>query len=104
MTIRLKATLGAVILSLPFVVKAAWYAHAAATLDEPGYWYSYGAVMIYALGSPLTLLHIVFTRYVRPLRYDDNWWAIPVMSSLFILQWVIWAQCIVWLVQRRREP
>jgi len=99
---RRVATLVAVMISLPFVITAGYWAYKAGTLDTPGYYYSFAAGIVYLLGSPLTLLLFVFIRCVRPLSYSDNWWAIPVMSCLFILQWVLWAQCVVWFVKRRR--
>jgi biotin transporter BioY len=105
MRTRLKAALVAFVFSLPFVIAAGSFAQKAATSTTPGYYYSFLSALIYLLGSPLTLLIFGFIKYVRPLDYADNWWAIPAMSGLFILQWIIWAQLLVSVARRfsRRE-
>ncbi len=103
--LRWKATLVAIVLALPFVLMAGSMWSAGAKAQEPGYYSYFLGGLIYLLGSPLTLLIFLFIRFVRPLAAADNQWAIPVMSGLFLLQWIIWAQVIVTVIQfvRRRR-
>ena len=57
--------------------------------------------MIYMLGSPLTLIAVGPPLFAgRFLQYGDNWWAIPLIDTLFLLQWVIWSQLISLIVDR----
>lgn len=45
-------------------------------------------------GYPLTGIIYIFTNS-SGLRDVDGWWALPLLTILFIFQWVIWAQLIV---------
>jgi uncharacterized membrane protein len=101
--LRWKATLVAIVLALPFILMAWSMWSAGAKAQEPGYYSYFLGGLIYLLGSPLTLLIFLFIRFVRPLADADNQWAIPVMSGLFLLQWVIWAQLIVTVMNARRR-
>jgi hypothetical protein len=58
---------------------------------------------VYWLGAPLTCLLFLYVKLVGPLTRENHWWAIPVMSGLFLLQWVIWAQLIVTAMNVRRR-
>ena len=104
--LRIKAALLAAIISLPLILMAGSLWSDGAKATEPGYYYYFLGGLIYLLGSPLTLLILLFTHYVRPLAAADNRWAIPVMNGLFLLQWIIWSQLIVTVMQfiRRRRP
>lgn len=101
--LRLKATLVAIVLALPFILMAGSMWSAGAKAQEPSYYSYFLGGLIYLLGSPLTLLIFLFIRFVRPLADADNQWAIPVMSALFLLQWVIWTQLIVTVMNVRRR-
>lgn len=101
--LRWKATLVALAVALPFVLAAGSMWSAGAKAQEPGYYSYFLGGLVYLLGSPLTLLIFLFIRFVRPLAAADNQWAIPVMSGLFMLQWIIWAQLIVTVMNVRRR-
>lgn len=45
-------------------------------------------------GYPLTGVIHIFTGS-NGLRDTDSWWALPLLTILFLFQWVIWAQLIV---------
>jgi hypothetical protein len=50
---------------------------------------------IFFLGSPLTQIVLQFRSYAgRGLESSDDWWAMPLVVALFLLQWVIWSQLI----------
>lgn len=104
MKARIKATWIAGLCGLPFVLLASalWCAEAGDSYMGFGY---VAGDKVFSLGFPLTALQFVFGHYVRPLSAADHWWAIPVMSGLFLLQWIIWAQVIVTVMQfiRRRR-
>jgi hypothetical protein len=102
MKLNKRAAWIAVIAALPLVALAS-YSWIKAVTDKsvPTYEvYLFGDV-IYLLGSPLTLLVLGLPFYAgRQLSGSDNWWAIPLVDFLFILQWVVWSQ----LISRRRRP
>jgi hypothetical protein len=57
--------------------------------------------MVYSLGFPLTYIVLGFPSYAGRLLEDgDNWWAIPLVDVLFVLQWVIWSQLLARLIRR----
>ena len=46
------------------------------------------------LGYPLTgIVNILATP--SGLQDSDTWWALPLLNTLFVFQWIIWAQMIV---------
>ena len=82
--------------ALPFVVLAS-FAWIKAVTDNsvPTYEVYLFGDLIYLLGSPLTLIVLGLPFYAgRYLSDSDNWWAIPLVDFLFVLQWVIWSQLI----------
>ena len=50
--------------------------------------------LFHYIGGPLTHIVYVFTSDGL-LETSDNWWALPLVDSLFVAQWIIWAQLIV---------
>lgn len=99
MSIRLKASLIATLAALPFVLLATdmWFR---GNVDPFAYYVFYLRDHIYMMGAPLTLLLPLYAHNVRSLEPQDTWWGALVTGLLFILQWVIWAQLIVWIKQR----
>jgi len=91
MNLNRRAAWIAVISAVPFVALA-FYSWIKAVVDKsvPTYEvYLFGDV-IYLLGSPLTLIVLGLPFYAgRHLSDGDNWWAIPLVDFLFILQWII---------------
>ncbi len=92
--------------STPFIVLASLleilgtFSHDAMIKDDA---YSYGDAIYLYLGYPLPRIILML---VAPhgLRDIDNWWAVPLLDVLFVVQWIIWAYVIViitTLVQNR---
>jgi hypothetical protein len=85
--------------SLPFIVLASLleivgsFSHDAMTKDDA---YSYGDGIYLYLGYPLPRIVLTFLA-PRGLRDIDNWWAVPLLNVLFVIQWIIWAYLIVLL-------
>jgi hypothetical protein len=92
----------AVVTSLPFVSLASYaWIKAATDGSFPRYEADHFGDLIYTLGSPLTLIVLGPPLFAgRFLRDSDNWWAIPLIDVLFVLQWVIWSQLISLVVNR----
>ena len=90
------ATRLAVILSLPFVGVGLMFELLATFASVPGAkadGYELGDGIYFFLGYPLTRLLFIFIGQ-HSLQDNDNWWAVPLLSALFITQWIIWAQLI----------
>ena len=100
MKLRTKASLIASFCAVPFIGIAATYWHLENQKGFMGYGYWLGD-QIFNLGAPMTLLFDFYIRKTGPLKPGDDWWATPVMCFLFVFQWIIWAQLIVWIRQRR---
>ena len=96
---RPKASIIAFLCALPFIGIAASYWHLESRNAFMGYGYWLGD-QIFNLGAPLTLLMDVYVHRAGPLKPADDRWAIPVMCILFVVQWIIWAQLILWIKQR----
>jgi len=93
----------AIVCGLPFVLLAGkMWDMAGGPGSYMGFEYAIGD-FIYWFGVPLTGLRVIYTKCAGPLHRADHWWAIPVMSGLFLLQWVIWAQLIVTVMNVRRR-
>jgi hypothetical protein len=105
MNIRTKTSLIATGCALPFVLLAALMWITESQKSYMGFGYQVGDSIFY-LGAPLTLLQKVYVNHCGYLRASDHWWAIPAMGLLFIAQWIIWGQVIVWIRQRysRQHP
>ena len=91
------ATLFAILLSLPIILfallnslAASFTSNQAAKLEG----YDIGDGLYLVLGYPLTGIIYIFTGS-GGLRDADGWWALPLLTILFLFQWVIWAQLIV---------
>jgi hypothetical protein len=56
---------------------------------------------IFKLGWPLTQVIFTFPDWAgRDLIPADHVWAVPLVDILFITQWLVWAQLIIWLIHR----
>ena len=100
MKLRTKASLIALFCAVPFIVVATTFWHLENQKGFMGYGYWVGD-KIFHLGAPLTLLMDFYVHHTGPLKPSDDCWATPAMCILFIIQWIIWAQLIVWIRQRR---
>jgi len=91
-----KATWFAIAMALPFILLESFMWLTAPSLDPVGRMEVYGCSdpMYHYLGGPLTHIVYVFTTDGL-LQTSDNWWALPLVDSLFVAQWIIWAQLIV---------
>jgi hypothetical protein len=56
--------------------------------------YVLGDTIFFRLGYPLTRIVFIFTGQAK-LEDSDNWWAIPLLAGLLIIQWIIWGQLAV---------
>ena len=56
-----------------------------------------GALAYWVFGFPITILAM---KAMPTLRFEDHWWAIPTLSALVVIQWVIWANLIIWAYRR----
>jgi hypothetical protein len=99
MKLHKRAALIAFLLAIPFVVAglSAWFEGRAHYYEGPyGVEASQFAFMVFSLGSPLTLIVLKFHLYSgRFLQMTDDWWAMPLVVLLFIVQWVGWSQLLV---------
>ncbi len=81
-----------VVLALPFLTFGSLVWITAATTNNAFRLYEIGD-SAYSLGMPLTLAVLKFPTYAgRGLQTSDHWWAIPLIDTLFVLQWIIWGQ------------
>ena len=56
--------------------------------------------LVFCLGSPLTQIVLKFPSYAgRYLEKGDDWWALPSIVFLFVLQWVLWSQLLVFALK-----
>ena len=86
-----RLSLVSILCSLPFIICGSSFWIWAGYADDQLI-YSIGD-FVYKLGSPLTLIVINFPDYAgRCLTREDDVWAIPLVSLLFIFQWLIWGQ------------
>jgi hypothetical protein len=69
----------------------------------PAYEADHFGDFLYMLGSPLTWIVLGLPYYSgKYLKYSDNWWAIPLIDSLFFLQWIIWSQLVSRMLRRKQ--
>ncbi len=91
------------LISLPFVIVASysWLICPIFTVSHEAYWFG---DQIYKLGFPLTGIILYFPEYSgRFLTNADNWWALPLIDILFILQWIIWSYVGAFFLRKYRE-
>lgn len=101
--LRLKVSMIVVVAAIPWLVAAArcWIRESERGYLGEGYLAGDG---IYRLGAPLTLLMNCYVKWRQAYLGDaDLWWAITVLSVLFIIQWIIWAQLGISVVRRMRN-
>jgi hypothetical protein len=104
MKLNKRAAWIAVVAAIPFVALAshAWI-KGATDNSFPHYEAYHFGDLIYMLGFPLTQVVLGFPHYAgRLLQDSDNWWAIPLIDILFVLQWIIWSQLIARLMSTDR--
>ena len=98
-TLNTKVLVASVVLTLPFVICGSFFwISAGSVTDNPGMQlsgYELGD-LLYQLGFPLTRFVLDFGKYAgRNLGPSDDLWAVPLVDILFILQWIIWGQLLV---------
>ena len=90
------ATRSAILLAAPIILFASFIelvamlgGDTAAKIDG----HEIGDGLYLFLGCPLTRIINIFAN-PGGLQDSDNWWAVPFLNVLFLLQWIIWAQLI----------
>jgi hypothetical protein len=53
---------------------------------------------LFSLGWPLTQIILAPAIHEHNLTPSDHWWAIPSLDLLFVLQWIVWGQLVVWSI------
>jgi hypothetical protein len=97
----------ACILALPFLALGTWAWIKAGFFHYQG---PHGVELsglgdaVFSIGAPLTLIVVHFPNYAgRLLGKHDDWWAIPAVNLLFLLQWLIWSQVAVFALRSCRR-
>jgi hypothetical protein len=94
---RARLTITVALLALPFGALGGWIWHEGVVSGNVFYYYDELGTFAYLLfGFPLTMSALWL---MHPLRFDQHWWAIPMLTGLVILQWILWANLVVWTVQ-----
>jgi hypothetical protein len=101
MKLNKRAAVIAIAASIPFIALASYsWITAATDKSFPAYEADHFGDQIYALGSPLTLVVLGLPYYAgTSLNHRHDWLWIPLVGSLFVLQWIIWSQLIANLLQ-----
>ena len=104
MGIHSKVSIIVALVAIPFAVSGGciWRQGVAATQASQTSFYYYdfmGSTAYAVLGFPLADIAM---RLMFPLRFENHWWQIPILSALVILQWVLWANLVVWIGRRLR--
>ena len=99
-----KTAFTAFISALPFVFLASWLWIDARTpsvfSDVP---YLLGDI-IFQLGFPLTTtIFVVHLGLFGKFSKENELWLIPIISLVFIIQWIIWSQVIMFIYARRTK-
>jgi hypothetical protein len=96
---KLLAILIAASVALPFVLLAdyAWMTAESSPAQHPADNYVVGD-QIFNLGWPLTRVILGPALHGHYLTPNDHWWAIPSLDLLFLLQWIVWGQLVVWII------
>jgi hypothetical protein len=96
---NLLATLIATSAALPLILLAdfAWMTAETSPAPHPIDNYVVGD-QIFSLGWPLTQIILRPALSGHYLTTSDHWWAIPSLDLLFLLQWIIWGQVVVWII------
>ncbi len=102
--INRKAAKIAVISALPFIMLASYFwikiYFSVRTTDQIAF-YSISQI-IFLLGSPLTLIYILSLKRLDKiltelLGNNLSFLVLPILNLLFLIQWIIWSQLIVYL-------
>ena len=105
MKLNRRAALIAFIAALPFIVLASYsWVKAATDKSFPAYEADHFGDLIYLLGSPLTLV-VLGIPYFTGLYLDHgfDWLWIPLVDSLFVLQWIVWSQLISRIAEQKPQ-
>src|SRR4030095_16488744 len=96
MKLNWRAALIASIAAGPLIALASYsWVKAATDKSFPAYEADHFGDLIYTLGSPLTLLVLGLPYYSGTyLDHGHDWFWIPLVDLLFVLQWIIWSQLI----------
>ena len=97
------AALVAILIAVPIAGVGAYLWLFARAYDYKGVFGAEASEMgdfVFYLGSPLTEIVLRFPTYAgRYLEKTDDWWALPSIVFLFVLQWVAWSQLLVFTLK-----
>jgi hypothetical protein len=103
MKIRLhtKVTLIVALASLPFAFSGGFVWRDGVAIGqsrEPSFYYAdvMGTALYAFIGFPF---RGILMKILSPLRFEDHIWAIPLLSITVVVQWVLWANLVVWVVR-----
>lgn len=85
----------AIVCALPIMFIATWFwinaQHPSVYSDSL---YNIGDI-IFQLGFPLTtLFYVLFFCFFGHFTKESEFWSLPVINILFLIQWIIWMQLI----------
>lgn len=105
MGIHRKVSMIVALVAIPFAISGGciWRQGVAATQTTQTSFYYYdfmGSAAYELFGFPLTGIAM---RAMFPLRFEDHWWQIPILSLLVVFQWVLWANVLAWIGRRLRD-
>ena len=80
---------------MPFMFMASWFWISA---QKPSVYsdvlYNMGDV-IFQLGFPLTtLFYVLFLGFIGNFTKKSEFWSLPIINILFLIQWIIWSQLV----------
>jgi hypothetical protein len=103
MKLNRRAALIACIAALPFITLASYsWVKAATDKSFPAYEADHFGDLIYLLGSPLTLVVLGIPYYAGVyLDHGFDWFWIPLVDCLFVLQWMVWSQLISRIAEQK---
>lgn len=102
-----KAAIISSVLAFPFMALASYFwiqiYFSLRTTDQIAF-YSISEI-IFLLGSPLTLVYILSLELLdkiltKLLGNNLAFLVLPVLNLLFLIQWIIWSQLIVWILRK----
>jgi uncharacterized membrane protein YbhN (UPF0104 family) len=99
----MKARIIVALVALPFGAFGGWIWRRGVASGDVFYYYDFlGSAAYSVFGFPLSSLVL---RILFPLRFDQHWWAVPLLTGVVVIQWVLWAQAVFWFRDfRMRRP
>jgi len=101
-----KAALVSIVCAMPFMFLATWFWINA---QKPSVFsdalYNMGDAL-FQLGFPLTtLFYLLLLSFLGgKFTKESEVWALPFINILFLIQWIIWSQIIVWIYRKFYKP